>query len=203
MYCKLNQIAARYTFCHNTQLSQFGVVFSWSTESHRAAPLCPLASPSQVLVWKHPSGKCGPAGVYSALHHIVCKFMLVKILNQIWMYRYNLPEINILSLMFISMVDLVWFGLVWKASLLPKWALLDQKDELASRANEVPSGTSTLNIEIVIGSSGTSTLKIKIVIGSSGTSLLKRIGRHINIKTEIVIGSSGNFKLKERRSTVA
>ncbi len=63
-------------------------------------PLCARwPPPSQaLLVWKHPSDKCGPAGSYSALHHTVCKFMLVKTHNQILMYRYYLPEINILCL---------------------------------------------------------------------------------------------------------
>ena len=48
---------------------------------------------------KHPLDKCGPAGNYSALLLISCKIMIVKTYNQIWMYRYYLPEINILCLM--------------------------------------------------------------------------------------------------------
>jgi hypothetical protein len=67
--------------------------------SHLAALLCTLTSPSQALVWKHPSDNCGPASIYSALHHTACKSMLVIKSNPIWMYRYILPEINILCLM--------------------------------------------------------------------------------------------------------
>ena len=47
-------------------------------------------------------------------------------------------------MIYFACADGVKRACVWGASLVPKCELLDQKEELASRANELPSGTSTL-----------------------------------------------------------
>jgi hypothetical protein len=69
---------------------------------------------------------------------------------------------------------------------VPKWALLDQKDELASRANVLPSGTSTLHTNIKLESGCQSVLldqkdelASRANVLPSGTSTL-----HTNIKLE-------------------
>ena len=84
---------------HTRLLTKMLWNFPPNCASHRAAPLCPLTSPSwpsfENIHWINVDLPVATAP-YTIQYY---KFMLVTTINQIWMYRYQLPEINILCLM--------------------------------------------------------------------------------------------------------